>query len=456
MSRLSRHLLNFTLLLIAVSGQFNLTDFIEAIRLEKDPQKIVFIVYRTVLNIVLYILINGIRNIRGLGSPVKGVFIAVLWLTSGYPCDFRDNLYEVYHSGPSDGITGRLWHLISAPEHVISYIVVGFSVFRLISQWGVFLYFFKTHESPDVMKPKKRNCTTIIATTDTDRQRVEECLTSCLLNKVREAIVVTTNSEFAETEDMVNRFRKCFPETTIYLLDTEETRKCDMISEAIKMVETDIVVLVDPNVFWPRRFLDRLLVSFNNIIGFAMIYQPVHRFRMSLRVSSRGENTQQEPRMGLSLGQYAARAIACPKSLLQQPEFSGSFKQAQPTDSAFYDEECAARFLERWALENGYRTAKSYVGHDAFEPPLRTTPESAVFAHRLFYYVKCARQAARMRFRNILNIAIEWGNLTSVARSSHALAFLILAFCLDAALTMIIWQSTQKKREAQNTRGRAH
>ncbi|KAK1144846.1 hypothetical protein N8T08_004859 [Aspergillus melleus] len=388
MSRLSRHLLNVTLLLIAVSGQFNLTDFIEVIGLQKDIERIISMVYHTVLNIVLYFLISGIHNIQGLGSPVKAVFIAALWLTSGYPCEFCDKLYEAYQSGPSDSITDRLWHFVSTPEHVISYIVVSFSVVRLISQWGVFYYFFKTHESPDIVKTKKRNCTAIISTADTERQRVEECLTSCLLNKVREVIVVTTSAEFAETEDMVNRFRECFPETAIRVLGTEETRKCDMISEAIKIVETDIVVLVDPNVFWPRRFLDRLLVSFTPSVGFVMIHQRVRRFKLPFfEMSPRVGNTQLEPRIGLPLGEYAARAIACPKALFQRREFSTSFKRAQPKDSASYDEESAALFLERWALEKGYHTAKGYAGHDAFEPPARTTPESAFWTHRLFYCV---------------------------------------------------------------------
>lgn len=448
MPRRSRFLLNFLLLLISASGQFSLHDFFQTIGVGITPQQIAFIIYHILKHLGITILLNAVSNIRELYAPFAALITAILWIVFGHSCEACNELYNVYRSAPSDSVLGRLWFFYSKPEHRVLFIVLCFFVTRLSAQWSTFLYLFKLHKLPDKIQSTKSKSTVIIAAANIEQQRVEECLTSCLLSKVPGVLIVTSKDQFIATENAVDTFRKRFPDTMIGVIGSKKTRKCDMILDGITWTDREYFILVDPSVFWPYRFLDRLLSSFNPKIGFAMMCQRVRRFKLPfIEISPGIETNPAFPEIGIFDGEHAARAIACRRALFQTDGFRTTFSRTQPREVTSYDEERGAACLERWTMQEGYGTVKVYAGHDAFEPPVRMTPNSDVWTHRAFNFFRYIRQALRVRLRYLLIPATQWASLPFRARASHGLGLFIVALAVDFLLSFIVFTSPVPKKK---------
>ncbi|PLB52488.1 hypothetical protein P170DRAFT_489166 [Aspergillus steynii IBT 23096] len=442
MSRLPRYALNLALFLVFISGEFSLKDFIEIVDSGRSLKKILVTAGQILYYLVVAIVINGANNIRGLFWPFSALITITLWLIFGHSCEACDEVYKIWLSAPSNNVFSCIWYFVTTVEHQVLFVVINLTAFRLAAQWGTFLYFVKLHKAEDNLRPKKNACTVILPMADTEQQRFEECLTSCLLNKVHGIIIVTSSDTRLEIDGMMDRFRKRFTMTRIGVAGTDKTGKCDMIIEGIRLAQTEIIVLIDTSVFWPYYFMDRLLVSLNGHVGFAMIQQQVRRFRLPFKeVFPPAQGGQSESTIEISSGKEVARAIACQKGLLQHPDFRASFKRAQPADSTSYDENRAAQFFETWALEKRSEISKEYSGQNAIEPPARTTPESNVWTHRLFHWYRYTRQAVRMRLGYLLVTATRWKNLPYQARTSHGPAFFILAFVVDGIISSLIMVS---------------
>lgn len=433
MSRFSRHLLNLTLLLIAVSSHFELHEFFILVASGGHLRDMVHVFVKLVWSLVFYALIQGVYNVANLGYPIKAILSVMLWVAVGRSCAICDGIYSDYLSAPANGILSRLSYIILSEKYrkaaSVFMAVYSWKMTRLIAQWSLFSYFFKTHRSNDDMITKKYNSTVILPMADTESRRVEECLTSCLLIGMRNVVVVTSKDIFADVEKRMESFRSKFQRSVIQVVGTYEVEKSNMIVEGLRHVKTDLVVLVDPNVFWPHRFLDRLLESLSDQVGFAMLYQRVRRFKLPFKeVNTLTSSAQAE----------AARAIVIRLRALRFQAFRTSFREVQRANGFFYDEERSAHFLERLALEKGYSTLKGYAGYDAFEPPAHTAEEPAKGTHLIFNVLRYIRQAFRMTFSDLLVTAAHWTKMPSISYTSHAAAFFVSAFVFDCLMTAII------------------
>ncbi|KAK4187907.1 glycosyltransferase family 2 protein, partial [Podospora australis] len=90
------------------------------------------------------------------------------------------------------------------------------------------------------------------------------CLTSCCNNNPAVVHIVTTIQHWDDLVDEVTKVRPNYPDVRIDLRVSEIASKRAQVAVAVPMVNTDIIVMLDDHVFWPRNFLFEVLAPFED------------------------------------------------------------------------------------------------------------------------------------------------------------------------------------------------
>lgn len=137
---------------------------------------------------------------------------------------------------------------------------------------GAFLY----KPSPESPRPRytRRDTAVIVPTVDPTAQGLYRCLESILKNYPRLLIIVTVGhlENVIEERLSIERTRGRYPATTIYTLRSRVPNKREQILlglESVEMYRTQkvdipLLVFVDDQVSWGRRFLPSLLAAFED------------------------------------------------------------------------------------------------------------------------------------------------------------------------------------------------
>ena len=123
---------------------------------------------------------------------------------------------------------------------------------------------FLTHKSVPVRKSPALNvkdATVIIPSVEPSGPDFEECVCSVLANNPAQIIVVTVGQ--AKLDEAI-RVCKALHATAIEVKAIGKANKRKQVLHALPFVKTQVTVLVDDHVFWPRQFLGHILAPFED------------------------------------------------------------------------------------------------------------------------------------------------------------------------------------------------
>lgn len=243
----------------------------------------------------------------------------------------------------------------------------AFSVFRYLRLIVSIVSYatFKPRPIPEKPRNRPENATVVIPTTFADPGALVQCLRNILDCGPAAVIIVTANAnvELIKTCCSLNSFRG------VQVFGVVKLNKRFQMLKALRQVHTEITVLADDDVFWPRRYLSYLLAAFENPkVGAAGTRQRVRRnsspsiwnFLGIAYLERRNFNTGATNHIDGSTSTLSGRTAAYRTHILKNEEFFHHFTHDKwlgyPLNTD--DDKC----LTRYVYSKGYDIALQF--HD--------------------------------------------------------------------------------------------
>ncbi|RDW87811.1 glycosyltransferase family 2 protein [Coleophoma crateriformis] len=322
-------------------------------------------------------------------------------------------------------------------------------VVNCISHWT-----YKTVPIPESPSYESKDVTVIIPTIHNDFAELTDSLQSILACRPYELLLVTTTDKY----DGLMKFVKTLEAPNVRVFQVPIANKRIQVCEAIPLVKTEITIMADDDVTWPRTILPWLLAPFEDKkIGGVGPCQRVKRIRAGHPISARmynwlgaayieRRNFEISATHGMDGGTscMSGRTCAFRSEILQSPLFLHGFKTERW--GRFQLNADDDNFVTRWLVSNQWKTWIQYNKECEIETTLEN---NSLFLNQC---LRWARSNWRSNWTSLVTERHVWRQQPWSTYALHIATFTSLAFLLDPAILWVTYQATQTwSPEAQRT-----
>ncbi|PPJ55902.1 hypothetical protein CBER1_03756 [Cercospora berteroae] len=278
-------------------------------------------------------------------------------------------------------------------NYILMTLFMVFFVFRYLRTVVSIFTWFSWSAIPVAEKPKytSKDVTVLIPTTFKTPAELMACIKRILACNPAKVFVITSEANVHLVKDMCILHN--FGQHNVVVLGVEHLNKRKQLLRAIPLVETDITVLADDDVFWPdEKYLDYLLAVFeDDKVGGGGTRQRVHRNLRTDWVNMLGIsylerrvwNNCTTNAIDGSISTLSGRTAAYRSCILQSDSFRYKFLndtwRGRPLNS---DDD---KFITRFTYGSGWKIV--------IQPDNRSVLETTVEADFPGYQQQCLRWA---------------------------------------------------------------
>ena len=235
-------------------------------------------------------------------------------------------------------------------------------IVNCISHWS-----FRPIPKPDHPKYTGGEVTVLIPTLDGDSEALREMIVTLLANRPHEVILVTIDSNYKKAQQLADTF----PSKNIRVSSIPQANKRLQTCHGIPMVQTEITVLADDDVLWPRTILPWILAPFEDDrmggVGTCQrlvraenpsFVQRCWNFLGAIYLERRNFDISACTNMDGGLPCLSGRTVGYRTSILMDPEFQDGFmNETWRTYQLNADDD---NFMTRWMVSHGWKTYVQY------------------------------------------------------------------------------------------------
>ncbi|KAL3425131.1 glycosyltransferase family 2 [Phlyctema vagabunda] len=313
-------------------------------------------------------------------------------------------------------------------------------IVNCVSHWT-----YRTIPIPDQPSFTSKDVTVIIPTIHNDFVELTDSLKSILACNPFELLLVTTSDKY----EGLMKFVKTLEARNVKVFQVPIANKRIQVCEVIPLVKTDVTIMADDDVTWPRTILPWLLAPFEDKkIGGVGPCQRVKRIRGGNSISARcynwlgaayieRRNFEISATHGMDGGTscMSGRTCAFRSEILQSPLFLHGFKTERW--GRFQLNADDDNFVTRWLVSNNWKTWIQYNK----ECEIETTLENNVlFLHQC---LRWARSNWRSNWTSLVREQHVWRQQPWSTYALHIATFTSLAFALDPAIVYVTYKAMQ-------------
>ncbi|RFU27413.1 hypothetical protein B7463_g8916, partial [Scytalidium lignicola] len=286
--------------------------------------------------------------------------------------------------------------------------------------------------------------TVIIPTIHNNFEELRDSIQSILACNPYELLLVTT----ADKYERLCTFVKSLEASNVVVMQTPIANKRIQVCEAIPRVRTELIIMADDDVSWPRTILPWLLAPFEDKrIGGVGPCQRVKRINtgsISARIYNwlgaayiERRNFEISATHGIDGGTscMSGRTCAFRREILQSPLFLHGFKTecwGQYQLNADDD-----NFITRWLVSNNWKTWIQYNKECQIETTLEN---SHLFLHQC---LRWARSNWRSNYTSLVTERHVWYQQPYCTYALHVATFTSLSFVFDPLIIFLCTKATQ-------------